>query len=134
MAEGITHPVEALALRPKLVCGRFFPNGTSTTAMTVAAGTLVGKGIVSVTRTSTAGTYTVVLDDTYYKVVAFDAHVQHTTAVDLKAQLGDISNVGTGTAVSFTVRVVAVATPTDITANANSSVSFWILFEDSGAG
>lgn len=134
MAEGITHPVEALALRPKLVCGRFFPNGTSTTAMTVSAGTLVGKGIANVTRTASAGVFTVTLDDTYVKVVAFDACVQHTTAADLQTQFGAFSNVGTGTNVSFTLRVLAGATGTDITANADSSVSFWVLFEDSGAG
>lgn len=134
MSHQITHPVEAFALRPKLVCGRFFPNGTSTTPMTVAAGTLVGKGIASVTRTSNAGEFTVVLEEAYYKVVAFDAVVQHTTAADLQPQFGAFSNVGTGTPVSFTLRVLAGSSGTDITANADSSVSFWVLFEDSGAG
>ncbi len=131
MAEGIVHEIGTPAIRPKMIAGTFYPNGNSTTPMTVAAGTLKGKGITSVTRTGTAGTYTVVLDDTYYKLIAHNVSVQHTTAVDLKAQLGDISNVGTSTVVSFVVRVLAVATPTDITANANSSVSFWVLFEDS---
>lgn len=134
MAEGIIHSVRAPAINPKMIAGRFFPNGTSTTAMTVAAGTLVGKGITDVTRTASAGVFTVTLDDTYYKVLSFGGGIQHTTAADLKLQFGAFSNVGTSTVVSFTLRVLAVATGTDITSNADSSVAFYVLFEDSSAG
>lgn len=134
MAKRVTHPVEALQIKPRYITGRFFPNGTSTTPMTVAAGTLVGKGIANVTRTASAGVFTVTLEDTYFKLVGFDACVQHTTAADLNAQFGAFSNVGTGTPVSFTLRVLAGATGTDITQNADSSVSFEVRFEDSSAG
>ncbi len=124
--------VKRFGPRIKRIGATFFPNGTSTTAMTVAAGTLVTDGgVANVTRTATAGTYLVTLDDHYLRVINKNCSVQHTTAADLKAQFGDFT-MGSGTTpTSFTIRVVAVATPTDITANANSSVSFDIDFSDS---
>jgi hypothetical protein len=116
-------------VRPRLVGGRFFPNGTSTSPLEFE-----GEDIESVIRSGTAGTFTVTMKSTYPdRIVSAIPGVQHTTAVDLKAQFGDFSNLGTSTAFSFVVRLVAVATPTDMTANANSSVSFLFLFNESGA-
>jgi hypothetical protein len=113
---------------------RFFPQGTSTTAFTVANGNLVTDGgVASVQRTSNAGEFTVTLDDSYLKVLAIKAQVQHTTAVDLVPQLGNISNLGSASPVTFIVRLLAGATGTDMTANANSSVFVECLFQDSDA-
>lgn len=107
----------------KEIGGRFFPNGTSTSALTVKS----DGGIVSVIRTGTAGTFTITLQDKYTELLEFRAQVQHTTAADLQPQLGDVDL----TAKTIVVRVLAGATPTDITANANSSVSFNFKFRDS---
>lgn len=104
---------------------RFFPNGTSTTPMTKAAATLreYGNVISDVTRTGTAGTYLVTTTMYGKKVFGGKVLVQHVTAADLQGQLGVISNEGSATLpLTFTVRVLAGATPTDITANADSSV------------
>lgn len=104
---------------------RFFPNGTSTTPMTKAAGTLYDYGgcITDVTRTGTAGTYLVTTTLKGFRVVGGKPNVQHVTAADLQGQFGTISNEGSvSSPLTFTVRVLAGATPTDITANANSSV------------
>lgn len=103
--------------------GRFFPNGTSTSALTVQT----DGGVVSVIRTGTAGTFTVTLADKYQRLVGYTLCVQHTTAADLVPQLGDVDL----TAKTIVVRVNAGATPTDITANANSSVAFEFTFQDS---
>ncbi len=127
MGERIQHELLAPELRPKLISGRFFPNGTSTSPLT-----FVGKGVASVVRTGSAGVFTVTLSEEYAQLISATATVQHTTAADLVAQFGAFSNVGTSNPVSFTLRVLAGATGTDITANADSSVFFQIVFNDSG--
>lgn len=110
----------------------FFPQTASTTPLTTANGFLVTDGgVANVTRTATAGTFLVTLDDHYVRVINRSASIQHTTAADLAVQFGDFT-MGSGTTpTSFTVRVVAGATPTDITANANSSVSVSLDLSDS---
>lgn len=127
MADQICHDVRSPDLRPKLITGRFFPNGTSTAALT-----FVGKGIESVIRTASAGVFTVTLLDSYAQLISATADVQHVTAADLEPQFGAFANLGTSTPVTFTLRVLAGATGTDITANADSSVFFQLLFNDSG--
>lgn len=113
---------------------RFYPQGTSTTAFTVANGNLVTDGgVASVQRTSNAGEFTVTLDDPYLKVLAIKAQIQHTTAVDLVPQIGNISNAGTSSAITFIIRLLAGATGTDMTANGNSSVFVEVLLQDSDA-
>lgn len=111
---------------------RFFPQGASTTPLVKSVGGGNGflvndRGVTSVTRTGTAGTFTVQLTDRYFKLNGAQATVQHTTAVDLVAQCGDY-NADAGTLV---VRLNAAATPTDMAANANSSVSVFLAFQDS---
>lgn len=117
--------VKRFGPRIKEVGGRFFPNGSSTSALTVKT----DGGIASVIRTGTAGTFTVTLQDKYAELLSYHLDVQHTTAVDLKPQLGDVDL----TAKTIVVRLLAVATPTDMTANANSSVSFNFRFRDSSS-
>lgn len=112
-----------------VVSGRFFPNGTANTALAVNT----DGGVASVARQSTAGVFLITFSDPYYSLIGCNLQVQHTTAADLVAQLGDVSNLAsaTGAAVTAVVRVNAGATPTDITANANSSVFFEFTFQDS---
>lgn len=127
MGDQIGHDVRAPEIRPKLVSGRFYPNGTSQAALT-----FVGKGIASVNRTTNAGEFLVTLLDPYAQLTSFTADIQHPTAADLEPQFGAFSNVGTSDPVTFIVRTLAGATGTDITANANASVSFQIIFNDTG--
>ncbi len=108
----------------------FFPQGNSTTPLTVAAGTLLNDGgVSSVTRTGTAGTFTIQLADRYLQVMARLATIQMSAATDLTPQFGDYD----ATNGTLVFRAIAGATPTDIAANANNSVSVWLRFKDSAA-
>lgn len=90
------------------------------------------RGVASVVRNS-AGVFTITLEDAYLRLVSKNASVQLSSAADLKAQFGDISNLGTTTPVTVVVRLLAVATPTDMAADANNSVSVQLCFSDSDA-
>lgn len=109
----------------------FYPQGTSNTAYTVAAGTLVGgKGVASVVRNASAGEYLITMQDTYARLLSRHGSIQMAAATDLILQFATITNVGTGTAPTILVRALAGATPTDIAANANNSVSVVLTFSD----
>ncbi len=109
----------------------FYPQGTSNTAYTVAAGTLVGgKGVASVARNSTAGEWLITLADPYKRLLSRYGSVQMATATDLHLQFATIANLGTTSAVTVLVRALAGATPTDIAANSNNSVSVTLTFCD----
>ncbi|HEY5955555.1 MAG TPA: hypothetical protein VIV60_03335 [Polyangiaceae bacterium] len=109
----------------------FLPQGTSNTAYTVAAGTLVGgKGVASVVRNATAGEWLITLQDTYARLLSKYGSIQMASATDLTLQFATIANVGTATAPTILVRALAGATPTDIAANANNSVSVTLTFSD----
>lgn len=109
----------------------FFPQAASNTAYTVAAGTLVGgKGVASVVRNATAGEWLITLQDTYKRLMSKYGSIQMAAATDLTFQFATIANVGTTTAPTILVRALAVATPTDIAANANNSVSVTLCFSD----
>lgn len=109
----------------------FYPQGTSNTAYTVTAGTLVdGKGVASVARNSSAGEYLITLQDTYARLLSKYGSIQMASATDLNLQFATIANVGTGTPPTIIVRALAGATPTDIAANANNSVSVTLTFSD----
>ena len=127
MGEQITHPIEAPEMRPKFISGRFFPNGTSNSPLSFA-----GKGIASVVRNATAGVFIVTLREEFAQLISATGTVQHVTAADFTVQFGAFSNVGTSSPVSFVLRTMTGATPTDITGNADSSVFFQIEFNDSG--
>lgn len=110
---------------------RFFPNGTSTTAMTVAAGTLITDGgVASVTRTATAGKFTIQLSSNYLKLLSAQATAQVAgDTTDLVAQVGTVDLTATaGTTVI--VRLLTGATNTDMSSNANNSVSVTLEFQD----
>lgn len=112
----------------------FYPQGTSNTAYTVAAGTLVGgKGVASVLRNSSAGEYLITLQDTYARLLSKYGSIQMASATDLNLQFATIANVGTASAPTILVRALAGATPTDIAADANNSVSVTLTFSDATA-
>lgn len=110
----------------------FFPQGASTTPLTRANGFLkTDGGVTSVTRTGTAGTFTVQFDDSYRDVIGHQGTVRLNAAADLKVAFGAFSNLNTSSDVTCTVYLLAVATPTDLAANANNAVSCLIRFNDS---
>lgn len=114
---------------------RFFPASTSTTPMTSVAGTLDDPGAMvdNVTRTSTAGVFTVTMRDPAFKVIAIHPSVQlAANNVDLYAQVGAISNDGTASALAFNIRLMTGATATDMASNTNNSVFVTLEVEDSG--
>ncbi len=113
----------------------FFPNGTSTTAMTVAAGTLVTDGgVANVTRTATAGKFIATLDEAYVKLLSKQVSVQLSAdTTDLTAQFGDISLGSSTAAATVVIRLLAGTTNTDMSSNANNSVSVTLEFQDSAA-
>jgi hypothetical protein len=72
----------------------------------------------------------ITLQETYKRLLSAQATIQMTTATDLVPQIGDVSNLGTATPVTVIVRANAVATPTDIAANANNSITLTLIFDD----
>jgi hypothetical protein len=105
---------------------RFFPAGTgnpTTSAQDI-------KGVASIVRNGTAGVWLITLRDSYKRLLSAQATIQMTTATDLVPQIGDVSNLGTTSPVTLIVRANAGATPTDIAANSNNSVSLTLLFDD----
>jgi len=109
----------------------FYPQGTSNTAYTVSAGTMVGgKGIASVVRNGSAGEWLITLQDSYKRLLKRGGSIQMAAATDLSLQFATIANVGTGSPPTILVRALAGATPTDIAANANNSISISLTFSD----
>lgn len=116
---------ETLSRKPRMLNIRFFPAGASnptTTAQDI-------KGVTSITR-SGAGTWLITLQDSYKRLLSAQATIQMTSATDLVPQIGDVSNLATTSPVTLIVRANAVATPTDIAANANNSITVTLLFDD----
>lgn len=108
----------------RFVSGSYAPNGSSE----VVQSTIKGKdrGITSVTRTS-AGLHKVKLADNYDSLKSWKTDVQLAAATDLKAQLAAIDLQAAGGA-ELSIRLVAVATATDMSANAANRVSFEFEF------
>lgn len=125
MANRIWKNVECPRHGLRVVTCKFFPAGTG------APTGLVGAGVKSVARTA-QGVFEVTFEDKWLKgqLVGHSSSVQHTTAVDLVAQLGDFTDGSTSVDAKVVVRLNAVATPTDMAANANSSVSCTFFFQN----
>ena len=126
MASAILDVPKVHSKEMKIVFGTFYPQNTS--APTVNENQT--RGVSSITRTG-AGVFLIALKHPYKRLVSKECSVQLSTAADLKAQFGDISNVGTSSAVTVVLRLIAVATETDMAADANNSVSFTLAFADS---
>lgn len=99
-------------------------NGASAVAQT----SIKGRGVASVTRDS-QGVFTVLLQDVYPTLLAAVATLQTTTAVDVVAQVGDSTLTANGK--SIVVRLLAVATPTDVGADANNRVNLLLILKNS---
>ena len=128
MANRTTSPMAGYYQQMKTVSLRFFPQGTGAPVVNNKE----SAGVASVTRTG-VGTFLVTLDTNYRNLVGFNASVQSSSAADLRAQVGDVSNLGTSSATTVVVRLLAGATPTDQAANANNSVSLQLSFDDSSS-
>lgn len=105
-----------------LVGGSFAPNGASA----IVATSNRGKGF-TVARTS-AGLFTVTFTNDYMALVAAWATVGLAVAADMHAQIGTYTGPSGTTAATLTIRTIAVATETDIAADANNRVNFGCLF------
>ena len=117
---------QGLSRKPKMLNIRFFPAGASNP--TTSAQDI--KGVASIVRNGTAGVWLITLQDSYKRLLSAQATIQMSTATDLVPQIGDVANLGTATPVTLIVRANAVATPTDIAANANNSISLSLIFDD----
>lgn len=104
----------------------FFPQGTSNPTFTASA----CKGVATIVRNGGAGEWLITLQDTHKRLLSKWGSIQMASATDLTFQFATIANVGTTSAVTVLVRALAGATPTDIAANANNSVSVTLLFSD----
>jgi hypothetical protein len=124
-------------VKPRLVAFTFFPDGSNTTALTTAAGTLDDPGgyVTQVARAA-QGVFTVTLVDPIYRLAGKYASVQTAANnVDLYAQFGDVTHEGDGSPLTVDVRLKTGATSTDPpAANTNTSVSVMLWVEDSSAG
>ncbi len=117
---------QGLSRKPRIFNIRFFPAGTgnpTTTAQDI-------KGVASIVRNGTAGVWLITMQDSFKRLLSAQATIQMSTATDLVPQIGDMSNLGTTTPVTLIVRANAAATPTDIAANANNSISLTLIFDD----
>jgi hypothetical protein len=119
-------PALTLALKPRTLHIRFFPDTASPPTYSAQD----TKGVASIVL-STTGVWLITLKDTYKRLLSAHATIQMTTATDLVPQIGDVANLGTATPVTVVVRANAVATPTNIAANANNSISVTLTFDDS---
>lgn len=110
----------------KVVRLKIFPDGSSTPSFTSQG------GVASVALTAT-GKFTITLSDAYHSLVAFNA-TYSTSAdnVDLYAQAGAVSNLGTSTPATAVVKLKTGATNTDAAAAADDNyISVELVFEDS---
>lgn len=122
-------------VKPRRVRFRFYPQGTSTTPLTTVNGFLRDPGglVANVTRTSTAGVFTINLNDPAWRIVHASATVQLVANnVDLYAQFGTMTE-GSSSPATAVIRLLTGTTATDMTANTNASVSVCMDIEDSGA-
>lgn len=102
--------------------GSFAPNGSS------ALVTTLNEGLGWTAAYTSTGLYTITLDTAYVALVSASLVLQHVTAVDLKLQLGVVDVV---TAKTVQIRSVAVATVTDVAANANNRIHFCLELRNS---
>lgn len=104
----------------------FFPAGAGNPTFTASS----CKGVASIVRNGTAGEWLITLQDTYKRLLSKWGSIQMAASTDLNFQFATITGVGTNAVVTVLVRALAVATPTDIAANANNSVSVTLRFSD----
>ena len=106
--------VQTLGKGRKVIAGSFLPNGAS--AITADP---LWNGF-TVARTG-VGQYTITLTDAYVAILSAQCSLGLNAVADLKMQWGAIDVVSAKTLV---LSALAVATPTEIAANANNRVHF----------
>jgi hypothetical protein len=106
-----------------MVQGSFAPNGSSA----VAAASNKGKGW-SVARTS-AGLFTITLQDIYPALLSATASLQLATADDKYCQIGSIDL--SAKTVQIRVWDVSDAAVSDVAADANNRINFCLIFRNS---
>jgi hypothetical protein len=104
-----------------VIAGSFAPNGSSA----VSATSRKGRGW-SVARTD-VGLFTITFTDKYVDLVSAIATAQLATAADIKAQIGTY----TAASKTLVIRLLAVATETEVAADANNRVNFVCVFSNS---
>jgi hypothetical protein len=102
--------------------GSFAPAGTG------APTAQLGKGF-SVARTS-AGLFTITLQDKYVSLLSGQAHLQLATGADQFVQLGTI-DVASAKTVQIRVWDISAAAVADISADANNRVHFHLILKNS---
>lgn len=116
--------LQALGKGVKVIAGSFAPNGASA----VAATSRKGKGF-SVARTS-AGLFTITLQDAYTAMLSADVSLQLAAADDKFVQVGAVDVV---TAKTIQIRVwdISDGAVADVAANANNRIHFCFVLSNS---
>jgi hypothetical protein len=125
-SRGGIQPGRSFELDGRHVRLRIYPNGTGTATFAQTG------GVTSVARTG-VGTFLVTLQDAYKVLASMNATMQTTAASPLMAQFGDISNVGTSSAVTVVVRMydTNAAGVADLAADPDNSITVDLCFEAS---
>lgn len=115
-----------MGVQERLVSCKIFPNAGSAPSFT-------SQGGVASVALSAAGKFTITCNDPFYSLASFQAtYVDTSDSVDLYAQGGDVSNLGTANAVTAVVKLKTGATNTNAGAtDANRYISVDLCFEDS---
>src|SRR5215510_12395078 len=121
----VINPLKAAGNDLVLVCGSFAPNGSS---QPLASAFTNAAQFVSITRTGT-GAFLIKFTDPYPQLVSKWCDIAASAVADLKAQWGVYAPmVLPSTPAQIALNILAVATPTDIAANAANRVSFGFIF------
>lgn len=116
--------IQGLGKGVKIIAGSFAPNGSSA----VAASSRKGKGF-SVARTS-AGLFTITLQDAYVALLAGDCKLQLASGDDKFVQFGSIDVVSAKT-VQIRVWDISDGAVADVAANANNRIHFVLVLSNS---
>lgn len=122
MASRTFHPMQALNREVKIIAGSFAPAGTG------APTDVKGRGF-SVARTS-AGVFTITLEDKYIELLDAQATLQLASAADQFLQFGAIDVVSAKTIV-INVWDASDGAVADISANANNRINFCLKLRNS---
>ncbi len=116
---------KSLSRKPRILNLRFFPQGASSPTYSAQD----TKGAASINLSAT-GTWLITLQDSYKRLLSAQATIQVSAATDLVPQFGDVTGLGTSSPVTLILRANAGATPTNIAANANNSITVTLIFDD----
>ena len=121
MADGTFYEMMHKNLGIRVISLSFAPAGTG------APTDVKGRGVTSVVRDS-AGKFTITLKDKFLELMGLNVVIAMTAVADLKPQLGAVDVV---TAKTVVLNILAVATATDIAANAANRVYVTLFLRNS---